>query len=144
MRPISDSRTPHSAAPQGWLSQCGVIIGGVTGLLRRHDQAFNTFEVALISPQVTTMEISAFFTAIVSPRRIHSLQSLTLRLPRIVLSMLAERGAKILVRNVAPHKVLCASPRTSHYSVAPNFNDDEFVGLIRNWPDLEVLHLMCF
>ena len=120
-----------------------------TCFLRPRDQVFHSFEVTLHTSTIA-MDVSAFISALASPQRIHSLQSIIVNkdsfvVPRVGISTSDSQG--ILVRQPLSYEtfrplvpfvylrklVINLDHPTSVY-------DEEFADLVRNWPLLEVFH----
>ena len=118
-----------------------------TNLLRVHDQAFHTFEAKLHNIQITIVDMSAFLTAIASPRRAHSLRSLEVTVLRFQNFML---GGNILGGDIPelPYEALRPIRSLVHlrelvFDLNPSItiDNDEFANLVRNWPCLELIRL---
>ena len=114
-----------------------------THLLRAHDQLFHDFKV-LVRTQPTAMEVSALLTAIASPQRMHSLQLLVIRQPPFYgISRPASERQRLsyeTFRPLASLAHLCELVINLNHTIS--LDDDEFAGLVSNWPFLEVLWLM--
>ena len=116
-----------------------------THLLRPYEQAFHAFKVTLRNTKTTIVDVYALFTAIVSPQRIHSLQSLVIRRSRrhrhIPIPANGTQGLSCeTFRPFVSLVHLCELNITLNYSIM--IDDDEFASLVCNWPSLQVFRLM--
>jgi hypothetical protein len=123
-----------------------------TCLLRPHDQVFRSLNVVVHTPTVAT-EASTFISALASPQRRNSLQSIIVRdknpyvVPRVGISTSDWQG--IRVRQPLSYKTFHPLVSLVHLRKLvidldhpTSLNDEEFAGLVCNWPVLEVFQMM--
>ena len=122
----------------------GLDLAIVMQFLRAHDQAFHSFRVALsLNTQTTAMGVSALLRAVASPGRIHSLQSVIVRRPRdthrgvFVPASMIQGLSYEMFRPIASLVHLHELVIDLNHPIS--IDDDEFAGLVCNWPCLEVL-----
>ena len=117
-------------------------------LLRPRDQAFRAFKVSLERTRVTSTDLFALLLAIVSPPRIHSLQSLIVlhycpssytidddSVPAHEIRGFPYEAFRPIASLVYLHELVV----NLDYPII--IDDDEFAHLVCNWPYLEVLCL---
>ena len=117
-----------------------------TCLLRPRDQVFNSFKVTLYTLMVAT-ELSSLLAALASPQRTNSLRSINIsHVHHIVsgasLSTIDTHRSPLSYETFRPLVSLANLRRlVINLNHSTSLNDEEFAGLVRNWPLLENLHM---
>ena len=118
----------------------------VTRFLRPCDQVFHSFAVELyaMTPNIVT-ELSTLLTALASPQRLHSLQSISVfEAPprRRYISSNNMHGQPLSYETFRPLASLVHLRRLFiDMQHSASLNDKEFADLVRNWPLLEELRM---
>ena len=125
----------------------------ITSLLRNKDQMFRSFVLRPYSSRPPTEAVFALFTALASPQRTRSLQSIDLKLNffpvdwhRFSPAELDElaMGHHLTYNTFRPLPSLChLRELVIDLGCWFSIDDDDLLSLTRNWPSLRVLHLNC-